>query len=67
MSIQLQLTALIGSIAFIVLIGMGFIGILVIPQLAAKPVYPMIIVIIASAIISPFLSWIIAAKIQTVK
>ncbi len=67
MSIQLQLTALIGSIAFIVLIGMGFIGILVIPQLAAKPVYPMIIVLIASAIISPFLSWIIAAKIQTLK
>lgn len=67
MSIQLQLTALIGSIAFIVLIGMGFIGILVIPQLAAKPVYPMIITIIASAIISPFLSWIIAAKIQKLK
>lgn len=64
MSTNFHLASLIGSIAFIVLVGTGFIFVLTMPALSQKPIYPMIVVVGAAAIITPLIGWWIAKRIQ---
>lgn len=63
MGTKLQLASIISSIAFIVLIGMGFIVILTVPKLSQNPAYPMIWAVVISAIITPIVGWLIASRI----
>ena len=67
MGTRLQLASIISSIAFIVLIGIGFIVILTVPELSRNPVYPMIWAVVISAIITPVAGWVIASKIIKVR
>ncbi len=63
MGSRFQLASIISSIAFIVLVGIGFIVILTVPTLSANPVYPMIIALVISAVITPVVGWLIASRI----
>lgn len=63
MGTRLQLASIISSIAFIVLIGVGFIVILTLPELSQNPAYPMIWAVVISAIITPIVGWLIASRI----
>ncbi|MFK4825657.1 hypothetical protein ACI0FM_12820 [Paenochrobactrum sp. BZR 588] len=67
MSTQMQMSLFLGSIAFMVLVGSGFIVILTVPALAKSPVYPMIILAAVSFIITPFIGWVVAGKIQSLQ
>lgn len=67
MSTQMQMSLFLGSIAFMVLVGSGFIVILTVPALAKNPTYPMIILAAVSFIITPFIGWWVAGKIQSLQ
>lgn len=67
MSTQMQMSLFLGSIAFMVLVGTGFIVILTVPALSANPVYPMIILAAVSFVVTPFIGWVVAGKIQNLQ
>ena len=48
MSTQFQLASFLSSIAFMVVVGAGFIVILTLPILSKNPVYPIVILVVAS-------------------
>lgn len=64
MSTNFHLASMIGSIAFIVLVGSGFIVVLTVPSLAQKPIYPMLAVVCAALLITPVIGWYVATRIQ---
>lgn len=63
MSTQFQLASFLSSIAFMVVVGAGFIVILTLPILSKNPVYPIVILVVAGFIVSPLIGWIVASKI----
>ncbi|MGU3576487.1 hypothetical protein ACLBWZ_13190 [Brucellaceae bacterium C25G] len=67
MSTQMQISLFLGSIAFMVMVGCGFIVILTVPVLAQNPIYPMIIVAAISFVVTPFIGWVVAGKIQGIQ
>ena len=64
MSTNFHLASMIGSIAFIVLVGSGFIVVLTVPSLTQKPIYPMLAVVSAALLITPVIGWYVATRIQ---
>jgi CDP-diglyceride synthetase len=67
MSTNFHLASMIGSIAFIVLVGSGFIVVLTVPALAHKPVYPMLAVVATALIITPVIGWYVAKSMQRIR
>lgn len=67
MSTQFQLASFLSSIAFMVVVGAGFIVILTLPILSKNPVYPIVILVVAGLIVSPLIGWIVASKILRFK
>lgn len=63
MSTNFQLASLISSIAFVVLVGTGFIVVLTVPALAQNPVYPMLTAVGLALIITPVIGWLVAGRI----
>lgn len=67
MSTNFHLASMIGSIAFIVLVGCGFIVVLTVPALAQKPIYPMLAVVGVALLITPVIGWYVATRIQQLR
>lgn len=67
MSTQFQLASFLSSIAFMVVVGAGFIVILTLPILSKNPVSPIVILVVAGLVVSPLIGWIVASKILRFK
>lgn len=67
MSTQMQMSLILGSIAFVVMVGIGFIVILTVPALSKNPAYPMIILAAVSFVVTPIIGWFVAGKIQNLQ
>ncbi len=64
MGTRLQVAWIISSIAFIVLVGAGFIVILSIPELARQPIYPMLGTVVVGFVVTPIIGWFIASRMM---
>lgn len=64
MSARFQIVMLVSSLVFIVLAGIAVIAILTIPALSGNAARNILIAAGASLIVSPFVSWCIARRMQ---
>ncbi|MGQ5718596.1 hypothetical protein [Rhizobiales bacterium] len=67
MSTNFHLASMIGSIAFIVLVGCGFIVVLTVPALSHKPIYPMLTVVGIALVVTPVIGWYVATRMQQLR